>query len=109
MLLAFLYFVADDVGVANGVMDAILRGGPWAIIFVLFLTDRLDTTGERNLLRLQLEQSQERERKLYESIRTELTPALSENTNVMVGAVKPMLERVSILIEVMERRLGREA
>jgi hypothetical protein len=97
---------AAEADPASGVIDVLLKGGPFAIVLLLVIMDKITTPSERDLLRKKLDESQARERALYEGIKTDLTPALvangaliAENTRIFNEKVVPVLDRAARALE----------
>lgn len=105
-VLLLVLLAADTSDPSASVVDALLKGGPFAIVVLLIMLDRLTTPGERDLLRKQLQESQARERALYEGIKSDLAPALvangaliAENTRIFNEKVVPVLDRATRALE----------
>lgn len=93
---AFLGSIIADAA-PNGTdsaIDALFKGGPFAFVLGLILLDKLITPGERNLLRVQLKESQDRERVLYEKVNSEIVPAIVDNSRINKETIRPLLERL---------------
>lgn len=65
----------------------LLNGGPFAIVVLLLITDKLTTPGERDRLRAENEQLRTEVKTLNENLRNEIVPPLTEmnrlNTQVI--------------------------
>lgn len=69
----------------------LLNGGPFAIVLLLIITDKLAPTGERDRLRTELTAAHEREAALNDNLRKEIVPALTQNTAALTRATEALL------------------
>jgi hypothetical protein len=75
--------LAATASTSDGVLDALLKGGPFAIVLLLIIMDKLGTNGERDRLRLENQALREQNQKLNDTIRTEVVPPLTEVNRLM--------------------------
>lgn len=79
--------LAADTSTGDGVVDALLKGGPFAIVLLLIIMDKLGTNSERDRLRVENQNLRDQNQKLNDEIRSELIPPLTEVTRIMAEAV----------------------
>jgi hypothetical protein len=66
----------------------LLNGGPFAIVLLLILLDKLGTHAERDRLRVENAALREQNQALNDSIRTEVVAPLTEQNRLMQEVVK---------------------
>lgn len=66
-----------------GVWDALLKGGPFAIVLALIIFDKLGTNSERDRLRIENQGLRDQNQALNDTIRTEVVPPLTELNRLM--------------------------
>lgn len=74
-------------------INYLLNGGPFAIVVLLILMDKLTTTGERDRLRIENETLRDEIKVLNESIRKEIVPPLVQMNELMRDAVTELSDR----------------
>lgn len=67
----------------GGVLDALLKGGPFAIVLALIIFDKLGTNSERDRLRQENQALREQNQALNDTIRQEVVPPLTELNRLM--------------------------
>lgn len=89
----------------------LLNGGPFAIVVILIVLDKLTTPYERDRLRLELEASQEREATLNDNLRNEIVPALTRSIDALeaTAATAQMLAEVADRLERLATNLERKS
>lgn len=79
---------------ANGdFISYLLQGGPFAVVVLLFVLDKLTTTNERDRLRLENQELRTQIKDLNESIRNEIVPPLVQANTLMKDLVDEMAEK----------------
>ena len=68
----------------------LLNGGPFAVVVLLIIMDKLTTTGERDRLRAENEVLRSDVKKLNEDIRLEIVPPLVQLNLLMKDVVKEL-------------------
>jgi hypothetical protein len=72
---------ADPSG--SGILDALLKGGPFAVVLALIIFDKLGTNSERDRLREENRNLREQNQTLNDTIRKEVVPPLTELNRLM--------------------------
>lgn len=81
---ATFYILAQDGAITvGGAVDALVQGGPFAIVLLLIVADKLAPTGERNRLREDNVRLVKELKDLNLSIRRDVVPALVQATALM--------------------------
>ncbi len=65
----------------------LIRGGPFALILILILFDKLGTNSERDRLRQENQQLREANAELNKEVRDEVVPVLTEANSSMARVV----------------------
>ena len=71
----------------------LLNGGPFAIVLLLVIMDKLTTTGERDRLKVENISLRDEVKLLNESIRKEIVPPLVQMNELMRDVVKELSDR----------------
>lgn len=101
MSLSNILVLAATSGASGGDwLSALLQGGPFAIVVLLIILDKLTTPGERDKLRTENEQLRGEIKELNNNIRQEIVPTLVTINTLM----KEVVEELSI-----SKRVGRNA
>ena len=90
-LLSFGQILAQATGGTDGGVDwisYILNGGPFAIVVLLIILDKLAAPGERDRLRAENETLREEIRTLNEHIRHEIVPPLVQLNSLMKDVIE---------------------
>lgn len=82
--------VGGDVTSTSGVLDAMLKGGPFAIVLLLIILDKLGTNSERDKLRTENADQRKQIQDLNEEIRKEVVPVLTEMNTLMSDTVQAL-------------------
>ena len=64
-------------------VDSLLKGGPFAIVLLLIIIDKIGTHGERDRLRTENTELRQEIRELNKSLREDVAPLLKSNTDTM--------------------------
>ena len=64
-------------------VDSLLKGGPFAIVLLLIIMDKIGTHGERDRLRSENTELRQEIRELNKSLREDVAPLLKSNTDTM--------------------------
>jgi hypothetical protein len=64
-------------------IDVLLKSGPWAVVVLLIILDKLTTTGERDRLRLENTELRKALEEAEQAYRKEVTPALVEGNRLL--------------------------
>lgn len=77
------FFAQTTGGVESGWVDALLKGGPFAIVVILILLDKLATPTERDRLRAENAELRGEIKALNEELRTQLVPLLADVAKIL--------------------------
>lgn len=78
-------------------VNYLLNGGPFAIVVMLLVLDKLTTPGERDRLRKELTAAHEREDKLNTNIREQIVPLMTRNIESTARNTE-VTERVVVIL-----------
>lgn len=76
---ASVFAQVEGTGGDVNYINYLLNGGPFAIVVLLLVMDKLTTPGERDRLRVELTASHEREERLNVNIREQIVPLMTRN------------------------------
>ncbi len=84
------YWAAEATGESTGstIADALLKGGPFAIVLALIILDKLGTNSERDRLRTENQSLRDLNQTLNDSIREEIVAPMSEQNRLMAEVVR---------------------
>lgn len=71
----------------------LLNGGPFALVVLLMITDKITTTGERDRLRLENIALRDEIKILNEGIRKDIVPPLVQINGLMKDVIEELSER----------------
>jgi hypothetical protein len=86
-------FLADASSSTPDWVNYLLNGGPFAVVLLLIILDKLTTTGERDRLRTENEVLKKEIKDLNLSIRSEVVPPLVQLNALMKDVVGELSER----------------
>lgn len=86
--LARVGILAADATPPSSWISYLLNGGPFAVIVLLLILDKLTTPGERDRLRVENARLAAQVDTLNANIRNEIVPALTENNRLTAEVVK---------------------
>lgn len=96
LALAAAFVLAVPIVLADAAADApnwvsyLLNGGPFAIVLLLIIFDKITTTGERDRLRNENDELRQEIKDLNVSIRNEVMPPLVQLNSVMKDVAAEM-------------------
>jgi hypothetical protein len=74
-------------------VDSLLKGGPFAIVLLLIILDKIGTHGERDRLRVENTELRTEIRDLNKDLRENITPLLKQNADMNRQYVEHLEER----------------
>ena len=99
-LLAAAIWAAEAPSVGDGFMDALLKGGPFAVVLALIIFDKLGTNSERDRLREEVKTERAKNQELNDTVRSEVIAPLAEHGRLNSGCQGVMSKDVA------ERKCG---
>lgn len=74
-------------------VDSLLKGGPFAIVLLLIIMDKIGTHGERDRLRVENTELRKEVATLNEQVRTQVVPPLVEITRLLPRVIDELTSR----------------